>query len=69
MAMRWTWHLSKEPNLPHAIVQNSSMARASVDLGQGLDAVQTEDHGTKNPECATHVTWVYIVRSGRNSNE
>ena len=39
--MGWTWHLSKEPNLPHTVVQNSIMARASVDLGQGLDVVQT----------------------------
>ena len=38
-----TQHLSKEPYLPHAIVQNSSMARASVDPGQGLDAVQIDD--------------------------
>ena len=43
MAMGWTRHLSKEPYLPHAVVQNSPMARASVDLGQGLDAVQIDD--------------------------
>ena len=38
-----TRHLSKEPYLPHAVLQNSSMARASVDPGRGLDAVQIDD--------------------------
>ena len=38
-----TRHLSKEPNPPHAVVQNSKMARASVDPGQGLDVVQIDD--------------------------
>ena len=38
--MGWMQHLSKELNPPHAIVQNSFMARASVDPGQGLDVVQ-----------------------------
>ena len=38
-----TRHLSKELNPPHAVVQNSIMARASVDPGQGLDIVQIDD--------------------------
>ena len=31
--------------------------------------LEAEDHGTESPECATHVTWVDVVGSGRNSNE
>ena len=31
--------------------------------------LETDNHGTRNPECTTHVTWVDVVKSGRNSNE
>ena len=30
--------------------------------------LEEEDHGTRNPECAAHITWAKVVKSGRNNN-
>ena len=65
MAMGQMWHLSKDSYPPHALVQNSIMARASVDPGRGLpvDAVQMYRlSGTE--DCPSHVNHIMEVRRG-----
>ena len=51
----------------HAQIMNIDLD--SYQFPDHRSVLETDDLGTKNPECTTHVTWADVVKSGRSSNE